>query len=211
MTTPVTVLQTADWRQRVFGLYAQVRLTAQEVSPSYAHGLWRAERDKLFAEHPASPLKPAARARFRGLEIGPYDPDLRCDALIDEEGAGERMDVPTGTDGVVPFVRLGTAAADGVGRLAVWRLASYGGGIFLPVRDALSGTDGGSYGGGRYLLDTIKGASLGQGGAPGSLVLDFNFLYNPSCAYDEAWACPLPGPDNRTETPLAVGEQYAQY
>ncbi|MCC3269516.1 DUF1684 domain-containing protein [Arthrobacter gengyunqii] len=211
MISPVTVLQTADWRQRVFSLYAQVRLTAQEVSPSYAHELWRAERDRLFAEHPASPLKPRAREHFRGLEVAPYDPDLRSDALIDDDGAGARMDVPTGTDGVVPFVRMGTVAVDGVGRLAVWRLASYGGGIFLPVRDALSGTDGGSYGGGRYLLDTIKGADLGQGAAPASLVLDFNFLYNPSCAYDEAWACPLPGPDNRTDVPLRVGEMYAEY
>ena len=211
MISPVTVLQTADWRQRVFGLYAQVRLTAQEVSPSYAHGLWVAERNKLFAEHPASPLKSSARKRFRGLEIGAYDPGLRCDALIDDDGAGQEMNVPTGTDGVVPFVRLGTVDADGVGRLAVWRLASYGGGIFLPLRDGLSGADGGSYGGGRYLLDTVKGAHLGSGAAPGSLVLDFNFLYNPSCAYDEAWACPLPGPDNRTDVPLHVGEMYAEY
>ena len=211
MVSPVTVLQTADWRRHIFGLYAQVRLTAQEVSPSYAHGLWRAERDQLFAEHPASPLKADAKARFRGLEIGVYDPALRCAALIDDDGAGQEMNVRTGTDGVVPFVRLGTVDADGVGRLAVWRLASYGGGIFLPVRDGLSGTDGGSYGGGRYLLDTIKGADLGSGAAPGSLVLDFNFLYNPSCAYDEAWACPLPGPDNRTDTQLRVGEMYAEY
>ena len=211
MVSPVTVLQTADWRQCVFALYAQVRLAAQEVSPSYAHSVWRTERNRLFAEHPASPLKPPARARFRGLEIGGYDPGLRFDALLHDDGAGETMDVSTGTDGVVPFVRLGTVAADGVGRLAVWRLASYGGGVFLPVRDALAGTDGGSYGGGRYLLDTIKGAGLGTGAAPGSLILDFNFLYNPSCAYDEAWACPLPGPDNRTDAPLAVGELYAQY
>lgn len=211
MVSPVTVLQTADWRQRVFGLYAQVRLAAQEVSPSYAHGLWRSGRDRLFAEHPVSPLTPPARARFRGLEIAPYDPALRCAAVVEDDGAGQVMDVATGTDGVVPFVRLGTVAADGVGRLAVWRLASYGGGIFLPLRDGLAGTDGGSYGGGRYLLDTIKGADLGPGAAPGSLVLDFNFLYNPSCAYDEAWACPLPGPDNRTDVQLRVGELYAEY
>lgn len=211
MVSPVKVLQTADWRRRVFNLYAQVRLTSQEVSPSYAHGLWRAERDRLFAEHPASPLKAHAKERFRGLEIGGYDPDLRCDAVIDDDGAGQEMNVQTGTDGVVPFVRLGTVDADGVGRLAVWRLASYGGGIFLPLRDGLSGTDGGSYGGGRYLLDTIKGADLGPGAAPGSLILDFNFLYNPSCAYDEAWACPLPGPDNRTDAQLRVGEMYAEY
>ena len=211
MISHVTVLQTADWRQRVFDLYSRVRLAAREVSPSASHALWRLERDRLFAGHPASPLSPAARRSFTGLEVARYDPELRFEASVDDDGAGQVMQVPTGTDGLVPFERLGTVAADGVGRLALWRLASYAGGLFLPLRDGLAGAAGGSYGGGRYLLDTVKGAHLGQGSAPGSLILDFNFLYNPSCAYDEAWACPLPGPDNRTELPLAAGELYRQY
>ena len=209
MVSPVTVLQTADWRRRVFGLYAQVRLTAQEVSPSYAHGLWRTERDKLFGEHPASPLKAHARERFRGLEIGAYDPGLRCDAIIDDDGAGQQLEVPTGTDGTVYFERLGTVTTP-IGRLALWRLATYGGGLFLPLRDGLAGKPDGTYGGGRYLLDTIKGAHLGEGTGD-SLILDFNFLYNPSCAYDERWACPLPGPDNRVAEPVLAGELYAEY
>jgi uncharacterized protein (DUF1684 family) len=117
------------------------------------------------------------------------------------------MRVDTGTDGVVSFVRLGTFDIPGVGALAAWKLQGYGGGIFLPFRDGSSGKPGGSYGAGRYLLDTIKGAHLG--GQDGSLVLDFNFAYNPSCAYDEAWACPLPGPDNRLEKDIPVGELYA--
>jgi uncharacterized protein (DUF1684 family) len=84
----------------------------------------------------------------------------------------------------------------------VWWLGSYGGGLFVPFRDP--GTT--SYGGGRYLLDTVKGADLG-GGSDG-LVLDLNFAYQPSCAYDEAWACPLAGPTNTLAVEVPVGEQY---
>ena len=91
----------------------------------------------------------------------------------------------------------------------MWRLASYAGGIFLPVRDGLAGKPGGTYGGGRYLLDTVKGADLGAGRRTtgrNSLILDFNFAYNPSCAYDPAWACPLPQAGNRLSVPVPVGE-----
>lgn len=211
MVSPVTALSTADWRHRVFALYEEVRHAGKELPPERAHGLWAAGRDKLFATHPASPLPDDARGRFRGLRTARYDPAFRFEAVIEDTGAGETMQVPTGTDGTVPYTRLGTVTLDGLGTLAVWNLDSYGGGIFIPLRDAGSGTDGGSYGGGRYLLDTIKGAHLGPGAAPGSLVLDFNYLYNPSCAYDEAWACPLPGPANTLAADLPVGELYARY
>jgi uncharacterized protein (DUF1684 family) len=87
--------------------------------------------------------------------------------------------------------------------LDLWWLGSYGGGLFLPVRDADSRT----YGGGRYLLDTVKGADLG--GNPDALVVDLNFAYQPSCAYDEAWACPLAGPGNTLRAAVPVGEMYA--
>lgn len=194
----------------MFDIYAQVRRAADAESPSSAHALWRRERDRLFSTHPASPLSEEAKARFSGLAVAPYDPELRHVAVIDDDGAGQRMEVATGTDGTVYFEQLGSVDTLAGGRLAVWRLATYGGGIFLPVRDGLAGTPGGTYGGGRYLLDTIKGAHLGEG--PGAaLILDYNFLYNPSCAYDERWACPLPGPGNRVDVPLRAGELYAEY
>ncbi|CEA09500.1 hypothetical protein BN1051_02870 [Arthrobacter saudimassiliensis] len=213
MVSPLLALHTADWRLRVFELYARVREAAAD-SPPAAHRIWREGRDRLFADHPASPLSPAARADFGGLAVAPYDPWLRVQAVPDDDGAGQVREVPTGTDGTVRFERLGTVAADGVGRLALWRLASYGGGLFLPLHDGTSGrpaAEGGSYGGGRYLLDTIKGAFLGAGAREGSLILDFNFLYNPSCAYDPAWACPLPGPENRVPAPVTAGELAAGY
>ena len=119
------------------------------------------------------------------------------------------MEVETGTDGVVPFDLIGLVDVPGVGSLDAWRLASYGGGIFLPVKDALAGVRGGTYGGGRYLLDTVKGADLGPGRAAESLILDFNFAYNPSCAYDPAWACPLAQPGNSVAVEIPVGERYS--
>ena len=72
-------------------------------------------------------------------------------------------------------------------------LEGYGGGIFVAFADATSGSE--TYGGGRYVLDSVKGADLGQDGE--RLVLDFNFAYNPSCAYDPRWICPLAPASNR--------------
>ena len=69
------------------------------------------------------------------------------------------------------------------------------------------GTSGRStYGAGRYLLDTVKGADLGIDGP--RLVLDFNFAYNPSCAYDPRFVCPLAPPPNRLAVPIEAGERY---
>ena len=87
-------------------------------------------------------------------------------------------------------------------RLALYWLEAYGGGVFLPFRDSTSGSE--TYGAGRYLLDTVKGADLGE--EKGRLVLDFNFAYNPSCSYDPRWACPLAPPENRLPVPIRAGE-----
>lgn len=201
----MSAIEVADWRRRVFAMYAAVR----EATDLYAaHDLWRRERDRLFAEHPSTPLLPADRAAFTGLPVKPYDPDWRFEVELAASDP-RRIEVETGTDGVVPFELIGVADVPGVGPLDVWRLASYGGGIFLPVKDVLAGTSGGTYGGGRYLLDTVKGADLGAGSARDSMVLDFNFAYNPSCAYDPEWACPLAQPGNTVAVDIPVGERYS--
>jgi uncharacterized protein len=204
-------LHVVDWRRRVHALYARVRDVAAE-DPAAAHAYWVAARDDLFAEHPASPLLPEDRAAFTGLPVGPYDPAMRFEAPLAPDPArgtphAVRLDVPTGTDGVVPFERVGRLDLPGLGLLDVWALRSYGGGLFVPVKDRSPVT----YGGGRYLLDTVKGADLGpgpsllpDGGAP--LVVDLNFAYNPSCAYDPAWACPLAPPGNTLDVELSCGE-----
>ena len=200
----MTAFEVADWRRRVFALYAEVRASADVET---GHELWRRGRDELFARHPSTPLLPADRAGFSGLPIEPYDPTWRFTVDV-VEAEPQRMDIETGTDGIVPFERIGTADLPGVGTLDVWKLGSYGGGIFVPIKDALAGRPDGTYGGGRYLIDTIKGADLGQGAGPASLVLDFNFAYNPSCAYDPEWACPLAQAGNTVPVEIPVGERY---
>ncbi len=144
----------------------------------------------------------ADRSAFTGVPVAPYDPRLRFTAPVDTSVDTVRIEVTTGTDGVVPFERAGVVHLPGVGDLDVWWLASYGGGIFVPIRDTR--TDGATYPGGRYVIDTAKGADLGGDG--GALVVDLNFAYNPSCAYDPAWACPLAPPGNMVPVAVTAGE-----
>ena len=199
------------WRRQVHALYAAVRL---EPDPAAAHATWRAGRDELLAGHRDTPLLPEDRVGFAGLRVAAYDPAYRHVVEVDTDVEPHHLDVPTATDGVVPFDRIGVLHLPGVGDLDVWWLGSYGGGVFVPVKDALAGRPSGpaTYGAGRYLLDTVKGADLGGEIDPvtgrGTLVADLNFAYNPSCAYDPAWACPLAPPGNVVRVPLPVGELY---
>jgi uncharacterized protein len=188
-----------DWRRRVAAMYAAIRA---EPNAAAAHQAWQRTRNELLATHPQSPVPARQRAAFRGVPVAPYDPALRFTALVDTDVAPVRISMDTGTDGVVPFERAGVVHLAGVGDLDVWWLASYGGGIFVPVRDTR--TDGATYPGGRYVIDTVKGADLG--GEDGSLVVDLNFAYNPSCAYDPAWACPLAPPGNTVPVAIDAGE-----
>ncbi len=188
-----------DWRRRMARLYAEVR---SEPDPVAAHEHWRRTRDELLRTHPDSPVPQPGRGTYPGAPVAPYDPRLRFDAAVDTDVPPQHLEVATGTDGTARFDRIGRAHLPGTGDLDVWWLASYGGGVFVPVKDGTAGAA--SYGGGRYLIDTAKGADLG--GGDGRLILDFNFAYNPSCAYDPAWACPLAPPGNTLERPLLAGE-----
>jgi uncharacterized protein (DUF1684 family) len=188
-----------DWRRRVTALYAAARAAAE---PEEGWLAWRQGRDALFAGHPDSPLGAAARAGFGGLPFAPYDPALRFEVRL-ADADPLRIELPTATDGVVAFDRIGTVALGDLGRLDVWWLAGYGGGVFLPLRDGSAGR--GTYGGGRYLLDTVKGADLG--GSDGRLVVDLNFAYHPSCTYDPRWSCPLAPEGNRITAVVPAGEQ----
>ena len=204
-STPArTAVEVVDWRRRVFALYDAVR---RADDPEEAHELWRIERDDLMLRHPATAMLPEDRLMFEGLPIAPYDPEWRFELPILSTDPGG-FEFATGTDGVVPFERIGKVEIPDAGALDVWRLTTYGGGLFIPVRDALAGRPDGTYGGGRYLIDTIKGADLGSDAERGTIVLDFNFAYNPSCAYDPAWACPLAQPGNTVGVEIPVGERY---
>jgi uncharacterized protein len=192
-------LDTADWRRRVFALYGAVRAAGD---PAEGHALWRAGRDELLATHPASPVE--ERDGFKGVAVGDYRPELRFDVAVDTDVEPIRWEVPSATDGVIPFSRVGVLHLPAIGDLDVWWLESYGGGVFVPVKDALAGSR--TYGGGRYLLDTVKGADLGGDLREGRLVVDLNFAYNPSCAYSPLWTCPLAPATNTVKAELPVGE-----
>jgi hypothetical protein len=196
-------LSLLDWRRRVGGLYAAARATRD---PENAWRAWRDGRDELFAQHPDSPLDEAARAAFRGLPFSDYDPALRFEVPVDA-AEPQRLDLPTADDGAVPLHRMGTVTLGELGRLDVWWLGGYGGGIFLPLRDGSAGHT--TYGGGRYLLDTAKGADLGGADRVDGtwLTIDLNFLYHPSCRYNDAWECPLAPDGNTTRVAITAGER----
>jgi uncharacterized protein len=189
-----------EWRRAVAALYADVRRTGQ-ADPAGALRRFRAGRDDLFRDHPDSPLTPEARRAFAGLRYWPHDPGLRFEAIV-EPVPPARLAAASLTGEPFALERIGLVALP-VGTLEVYWIDVYGGGVFVPFRDATAGQE--TYGAGRYLLDTVKGADLG--GSGDRLVLDFNYAYHPSCAYDPRWSCPLAPPPNRLSVPIRAGER----
>jgi hypothetical protein len=200
--TAADTLALLDWKRRVFALYATVRSTPGESGWE----LWRDTRDKLFRSHPQSPLPADRRASFQRLEYWPYDPEARVLAELEDIESPPEPIESSGTEPIMfrPFARASFELRGEPLAFEVAWLAAYGGGAFLSFRDATSGKE--SYGGGRYLLDTVKGADLGE--EDGKLVLDFNFAYNPSCSYDPGWVCPLAPPANRLAVAIEAGELH---
>ena len=196
-------LDLLDYRRRVFALYARVRA---EADPARAFEAWVTERDELFANHPQSALPPERRAAFGGLDYFAHDPAGRVLAEV-APAERRRYEVASSDGGTMAFDRVGVArfALGGAAcELELYWLTAYGGGLFVPFADATSGEE--TYGAGRYLLDTVKGADLGM--RDGRLVLDFNLAYNPSCSYDPRWSCPLAPPPNRLAIPVRMGERH---
>lgn len=162
-------------------------------------------RDELFAEYPSSPLELEDRKRFTGVPYFPYDAAARVCAEV-EDAPGEPFRIALRDDGPLCLARVGRLSFELRGRavrLAVYRVRGYGGGLFLPFRDATAGDS--TYGGGRYLIDTVKHADLGT--EDGRIVLDFNFAYHPSCVYSPRWECPLAPLENRLDVPIEAGER----
>jgi uncharacterized protein (DUF1684 family) len=199
----VDQLSLLDWKRRVFELYAQVR-ASQDPSPAWSR--WRAGRDRLFARHPQSPLPNDQRPGFTGLPYFDYEPAARVLADV-RRARPSHYDIATSGDGgTYGFTRFAVVSFELQAQslsLELYWLDGYGGGMFLSFRDGTSGAE--TYGAGRYLLDTVKGSDLGE--EDGRLVLDFNFSYNPSCAYDPTWVCPLAPPPNRLSVPIRAGER----
>lgn len=190
-----------DWRRQIADLYARVRA---EPDPHDAWRLWRDARDALYRTHDQTPLE--YPAIFEALPFFDYDPAMRF--LVDiHPSEGDTLTLPAGDDGQVTLQSFGRTQglAPALGaELTLYWMQGYCGGVFLPFSDATSGHE--SYGGGRYLLDTIKSADLGI--VPdGRTVLDFNFAYHPSCAYSPRYVCPLSPRANRLLAPVRAGER----
>jgi uncharacterized protein (DUF1684 family) len=229
-------LELADWRRQVAELYAEVRQVARR-DPEAAHLVWRRRRELLYRGHPQSPVPEAERRTFGAVhfdydpvfrfEVRPEtveDPAtheslpavaVRSPALAEPAATGN----PAIIDAPMPLLPVSAGDArtfdrvawvsvpfpSGARRLAIYWLREYSGGLFLPFTDATSGRE--TYGAGRYLLDTAKGADLGPGLEPATIVLDFNFAYQPSCAFDPRWACPLAPAENRLDLEVRAGER----
>ncbi len=198
-------LELLDWKRRIFEVYREVRLSSD---PKQAWVNWRVVRDELFATHPQSPLPEAARATFEPLPYFNYDARARVRAAV-QQAAPVSFDLETSRGSSYRFTRFGVASFELYGHmlaLELYWLEGYGGGVFLPFGDTTNAKE--TYGAGRYLLDTVKGADLGT--ERDRLVLDFNFAFNPSCAYDPRWICPLPPAANRLPLPIGAGERLLE-
>lgn len=191
-----------DYRRRVHDIYSRTR---QGDPGADTWSVWVAERDELFATHPQSAIE--EKSSFAGLPYFPYDPGMRVTGRfdpIDDEGAT----LDHSGDGTTRFVKVGVVHFEihaNQASLEVLWLDAYGGGIFVPFRDESNGES--TYGGGRYLLDTVKGADLGHEGE--RVVLDFNYAYHPSCVHSYRWSCPLAPPSNRLGFAIEAGERLA--
>ena len=211
--TVTNALELAHWRRLTAEMYAAVRGATEEN----ANEIWmqfRETRDRLFASLPQSPLDEQGKRAFRALRYFPFNPRLRFtvpllplsmrpDGEGDQERTSRTFELPEGRLNCRAFGRVEFRPANsGSLRLTLYWVEGYGGGLFLPFKDETSGHE--TYGGGRYLYDTIKGADLGAG--PSHVVLDFNYAYNPSCAYDSRWICPLAPGENVLPLRIDAGE-----
>jgi uncharacterized protein (DUF1684 family) len=201
-------LELLDWRRLVALLYAEVRSRPHSQQTA---DWFRDQRNRLFRDHPQSPIPANARSGFRSLSYWDWDPLGRVEAefrpieIADSEPS--RTAEANGEARLTPIGTVSFQLSDVACELQVLWLDAYGGGLFIPFRDSTCGVE--TYGGGRYLVDSVKGADLGSSYQSSTITLDFNYAYHPSCAYDPVWPCPLAPPENRLEIPVRLGERLA--
>jgi len=181
------------------------------ADPDVALAHWRAVREWLYREHPQSPVPVAQRAAFEARHFE-HDRRLRFEVAVEPAPppapGALAPELPNSGADRLSFSRIGTVTLplpDGPRPLSVFWMAGYAGGLFIPFRDGTNGVE--TYGAGRYLIDAAKGHDLGGHPTTGTLILDFNFATQPSCAFDPRWACPLAPPENRLDAPIRAGER----
>ncbi len=206
-----TYLDLYDYRCRVAAMYRKrTRAIVAGEDPATVLERFREARNELFAHHPQSALDEEQRQDFRGLHYFPYNPAMRFVVDVDTKVEPTHLTVAMNAEESMTMTTVGKVhfAVDGKpATLSIYWLNVYGGGLFLPFRDATCPAQ--SYGGGRYLFDTIKGSEfLPVSGAVGweRIELDFNYAYNPSCAYNYRWVCPLAPKENRLSVSIPAGE-----
>ena len=162
---------------------------------------FRQAKDQFFAKDPHSPLTSEQRKRFTGLAYYQENPELRFVLTMEELPYQQReaIEMATSTGDFQLHLRWGTISFSVDGQsaaLTVYR-AMEGEEFFLPFADTTNGKD--SYGAGRY-LDLVP---LEEG----RILVDFNYAYNPYCAYNPDWSCPIPPVENRLQVPIGAGEK----
>jgi uncharacterized protein (DUF1684 family) len=158
---------------------------------------YRTEKDEFFRRHPHSPLTPEQRSGFMGLQYFPENEALRLEVTIEPLRDQEPMQMQTSTGGVQTYTRHGRFRFEVDGEEAELTIYKNENGYFLPFVDALAGEE--TYPAGRYLEpETLPGNRF---------FVDFNMAYNPYCAYNEMWSCPLTPPENRLKVPIRAGEK----
>ncbi len=193
----------ADWRRQINDLYSQIRTFSNPIQ-AWQH--WHEVRSKLFRTHPMSPVPVMQRAEFADIPVFEYDARLRFEVALEPVQKNRISDV-IGQDGTLSYSSIartvGLEQALGA-ELALYWIDGYGGGLFMPFRDATSARE--TFGGGRYVIDAIKGADLGTARG-GEMIIDFNFSYNPSCAWNADYVCPLSPFENTLPGAVCAGEK----
>jgi uncharacterized protein (DUF1684 family) len=158
---------------------------------------FRAEKDEFFKTHPQSPLTREQKKDFRGLNYFEENEDLRLEVKVDEFPVKEEFMMQTSTGDVQPYSKFGKFKFTVDGQeveLTIYQ-AEYG--FFLPFVDSLAGKE--TYPAGRYLEpEPLPG---------GRFIVDFNIAYNPYCAYNEMWSCPITPAENRLKVAIRAGEK----
>ncbi|MFN8383258.1 MAG: DUF1684 domain-containing protein [Anaerolineales bacterium] len=159
--------------------------------------MFRAQKDEFFGSHPQSPLTREQRKDFHGLQYFPENDALRLEVKVDEFTAKQKFEMQTSTGDVQIYEKFGKFHFEVDGTEAELTIYRSEHGFFLPFVDSLAGKE--TYPAGRYLEpEPLPG---------GYFIVDFNIAYNPYCAYNEMWSCPITPAENRLKVAIQAGEK----